>query len=650
MKNSEDEKKFPDLINYRPDIDGIRALAVLSVVIFHFKRDGLENGYLGVDIFFVISGYLITKIISRELKSNSFSIKNFYERRVRRLAPALLCVLAATTIIASIVLLPLDLEGYGRSMLATIFFVANIYFWRDTDYFSRAAEEKPLLHMWSLSVEEQFYLIFPLALLVVHRLSPTWVRYFVLFATVGSLVGYLIANKLGAGNPAFFLLPTRAWELGAGATLAMFGTRGNVGTVRQLAALFGLILIASALAGIDWTPGYSLAPTIPVVAGTLLLIWGGEGKAITSGLLSHPLVVRIGQISYSMYLWHWPIVVFITYFLVRELTWHEAVAAFICLWVVSTFSERYIEAPARARTIPFRAVAKRCAAVAVALVVVGTTLVIANGFPARMPPEAARINAAVGTNYRCPIEDYMTFGGSRACALNLASHDPDDTELVLLGNSHAQMYAPLVEAFLKETGKTGLLVPVNSCAPIENFNISTDCITIMNANIEAVLALPKAKSIIISFDWTEKTLIDASGMPASSNGIEAIIAGVDQTISRFQSAGYRVLLVGPIATPEWDVASILSRSMIFQRPLERPLATPKGDFEGSAKGKILRHYMDRKDIILIQPHRAQCDERECNYLKNGASLFADSNHIAEAALVHFKDEFSSTFKAAGIVK
>ena len=203
------------MTNYRPDIDGLRAVAVLSVIAFHLNPAWLPGGYLGVDIFFVISGYLITNIIWREACEQNFSILRFYERRIRRIMPALLTVLAATSVAALILLLPADLKGFGRSLLATLFFVANIYFWRDTNYFSRTAEDKPLLHMWSLGIEEQFYIVMPFLLAI---LAFRWRRAAVWFVLAIVLLSFglnVFANRIGAQNPAFYLLPTRAWELGA---------------------------------------------------------------------------------------------------------------------------------------------------------------------------------------------------------------------------------------------------------------------------------------------------------------------------------------------------------------------------------------------------------------------------------------------------
>ena len=212
---------------YRPDVDGLRAIAVLSVIAFHFSKTALPGGYFGVDMFFVLSGYLITSIIWREISLGEFSVVRFYDRRIRRIAPALLLVLVATTVGATVLLLPMDLIGYARSLLATVAFVANVYFWRDTDYFSRLADEKPLLHMWSLGVEEQFYVLFPLLLLLVASYARKRVTTWITVTVLASLLFNVLLDRVGGALPAFYLLPARAWELGVGA-LIVFIPGGGV--------------------------------------------------------------------------------------------------------------------------------------------------------------------------------------------------------------------------------------------------------------------------------------------------------------------------------------------------------------------------------------------------------------------------------------
>ncbi|MBV9696007.1 MAG: acyltransferase, partial [Gammaproteobacteria bacterium] len=237
------------VLRYRADVDGLRAVAVLCVVFFHLLPGALPGGYLGVDVFFVLSGYLITAIIFREISSGAFSLRRFYERRLRRIMPALLCLLLLATVLAAVCLLPSDLSAYARSLLATLAFAANIYFWRATDYFAAAAEQKPLLHIWSLGVEEQFYVVFPLLLLLLWRWLPRGLVPAIALLSVTSFAVNLLANRAGATLPAFFLLPTRAWELGVGAMLALAPART---ASRKLAALLSLVGASLLVVGIGF--------------------------------------------------------------------------------------------------------------------------------------------------------------------------------------------------------------------------------------------------------------------------------------------------------------------------------------------------------------------------------------------------------------
>jgi peptidoglycan/LPS O-acetylase OafA/YrhL len=309
------------VIRYRADVDGLRAIAVLSVVSFHILDSLLPGGYFGVDMFFVLSGYLITSIVWTEVTGGSFTLARFYERRLRRIMPALLVVLFFCTLASLALLLPPGLIDYGKSLLATVAFIANVYFWRDTNYFSADAHEKPLLHLWSLGVEEQFYILLPLTLVILARRWPKGA-----LTTIGALTALSLAlNALAlymlADIPAFFLLPTRAWELGLGAFLAMLPASSRPGaTVANVLAVVGALLVVVGL-GHPWRAWGIIPEALPVVVGTALLVAAGEERLpLVNRMLSLRPLVFCGLISYSLYLWHWPILVFSKYYLVRELT------------------------------------------------------------------------------------------------------------------------------------------------------------------------------------------------------------------------------------------------------------------------------------------------------------------------------------------
>jgi peptidoglycan/LPS O-acetylase OafA/YrhL len=632
-------------MRYRPDVDGLRAIAVLSVVMFHFAREWLAGGYLGVDIFFVLSGYLITRIIHKEIVDGHFTMSGFYERRIRRIAPALLFMLAVASAIALFVLLPADLEGYGKGLLATLAFVANIYSWRDTDYFARAAEDKPLLHMWSLGVEEQFYIAFPLILAFVVRRWPRLALPLVAAMTAASFLLNIVALKVGAANPAFYLFPTRAWELGCGAVvaLALPVDPQLPRSSRTQSIASGVALLAIAFALVHPAPVWAFLPdSVLAVVGTAILLQTGNSMSTpVTRLLSLKPLVWVGLISYSLYLWHWPVIVFARYFLVRDLTYSEVLAAFAMMVGIGWVSYRFVEKPFRARGFPVGRLYLLSGGGALVLATVGVILIRLDGLPQRLSSEAATINAAVGTNFRCPVSELVPFGASRACLLNLESRQLRDAELVLLGNSHAQMYAPVVQDILSERGIAGLLVPLNGCLPTVVANVNGDCLSMAEKNFEALGALKKLRTVIVASNWwlDVPALVGNPGERFDNGENRAIIFAYDDLIDKLRAHGLRVVLVGPIAEPGWDVASELSRKRAFGWPELRPLGLPTKQFQ-ERFGGVHEHFVARHDMKFLRPDLVQCDLESCRFIIDGRSLFADSNHLAAAELWRFKDMFA----------
>lgn len=628
------------LIGYRADIDGLRAIAVISVIAFHLSRSVLPGGYLGVDIFFVLSGYLITLILWREAVKGQFSIMRFYERRIRRIMPALLLLLFFATVAAVVLLLPADLIGYGKSVLATLTFVANIYFWRDTDYFSRAAEAKPLLHVWSLGVEEQFYIAFPLLIAVFARFWPRATLPAIAILTLASLAANVLALRIGGASPAFFLLPTRAWELGGGALIALLPRdRAPYGLAAGILGAAGSVAVLVGIASpVQWFGSVPVA--LPAVFGTMLLIFAGQDKQspINRMLAIRPLVF-VGLISYSLYLWHWPVIVFSQYYLVRDLHPGEMVVANVAMTSCAVLSWRYVERPFRSKSIPARSVCTAAGSGAAMLAAVAGALIWSNGLPSRMSGEAAAINAAVGTNYRCPVPNYIRMGQSRACVLNLPSRNPADANVVLLGNSHAQMYAPLWETILTERELAGLLVPANGCLPTVSVNISRSCIGVASSNLAEIGNLSNVETIILGLTWAHDGLVDAAGKKIDNRDGVELARGLDDLIGRLRGFGKNVVLVGPIAYPGWDMPSELSRSLAFGRPLEKPTYLPAEEFQRQY-GAALQHFETRDNIGFARPDKALCDTSRCNYVLEGRSMFADASHIAQAELFRFRSIFA----------
>jgi peptidoglycan/LPS O-acetylase OafA/YrhL len=310
-------------MKHRKEIDGIRALAIISVILFHAGFSTFSGGFFGVDIFFVISGYLITKVISEELENGTFSLFNFYERRVRRIIPALLFVMLCTLPFAWFIMMPQDLKEFSRSLISTPFFLSNFLFYSTSDYFSTSSEFKPLIHTWSLAVEEQYYILFPLFLMLIWKLGKKLLIFSLIIILISS---FLVAKNKSLTNPlfSFYLLQARAFEILIGCIIALFKSyqkdffNNKLFTkiekyktnIEQSLSITGLAMMLYAILFFDKnTQNPTLFALIPTI-GTALVLAFATNKNFTGKFLSHKILVRIGLISYSAYLWHQPLFAF----------------------------------------------------------------------------------------------------------------------------------------------------------------------------------------------------------------------------------------------------------------------------------------------------------------------------------------------------
>lgn len=369
-------------MHYRPEIDGLRAIAVVPVILFHAGFSVFSGGFVGVDIFFVISGYLITTIILGEMRAGKFSLVGFYERRARRILPALYVVMLACIPIAWMLMLPDDLENFGQSLLATTLFANNVLLWITSSYFGLASEFKPLLHTWSLAVEEQFYIVFPVLLLLGWRLGARWLT--VLLTVL--LFASLAAAQWGSQNSpvaAFFLLPTRGWELLVGVLIALYFSIRNHSTkdagetapqasrssLHEAAAWIGLALIAYAIFAFDkQTPFPSLYALVPT-AGAGLIILFATPRTTVGKLLSGKLAVGIGLISYSAYLWHQPLLAFERISSLEEPGGLRTALSVAATFVLAFITWRFVEGPFRNK--------QRVSTAAIAALSIGVGLFVA---------------------------------------------------------------------------------------------------------------------------------------------------------------------------------------------------------------------------------------------------------------------------------
>jgi peptidoglycan/LPS O-acetylase OafA/YrhL len=457
-------------LRYRRDIDGLRAVAVVPVVLFHAGLKPFGGGYIGVDVFFVISGYLITLLIAGEIEQGRFSIVRFYERRVRRILPALFAVVFFGSIAASRLLTPQQYKMFAKSVFATAVFASNVLFWLESSYFDPPAAMKPLLHTWSLAVEEQFYIVFPLFLLIIHR----WLKgqYIVWLAPIAVLsFAASVWGVVHDPTATFYLAPTRAWELALGSLLALDAfPQLRQRLWRELVGLLGLVLIAWGVFAFTYTTPFPGTNALFPAGGAALVIYSGNGCETTIGkVLGLRPLVFIGLISYSLYLWHWPLLVFAQVWNIDELTAGQKGVIVVLSFLLAVLSWRFVELPFRrpagvVRRIPLFGGA---AAAITCFTLFGLFGYFSDGWPSRFPSRVRTIAAA--------IDDWDFPKG-----LSVVANAPDgiyeintksNKATLFFGDSHAMQYSPRVVSLVSknpETYNNIIFAVYSACPPIPN--------------------------------------------------------------------------------------------------------------------------------------------------------------------------------------
>lgn len=568
--------------SYRPDIDGLRAIAVLSVVLYHA---GLRcpGGYVGVDVFFVISGYLITSLILKDLREDRFSLVGFWERRLRRIFPALAATVLITLVAGWFLLLPEHLEKLGKSTVAQALLSANIYFWRTNNYFGGLNEEKPLLHTWSLAVEEQFYLFFPLILVFLFR-RPAFrqPRALVVFLVAGFAASLLAAIWGVKHQPyaTFYLLPTRAWELTCGALVAVLPANAipTSRSLREGASWFGLLAIFLPVCLYnDNTPFPGLA-ALPPCLGTALLIWANSPTASPGAVLparSLPAVVLslrgvtfIGLISYSLYLWHWPVMVFSNYWKTAPFSFLMRCGLVALSLVLAVLSWRCIETPFRSRSICGTRTKIFSFAVASTLVLflLGLGVVLKGGLPGRIAPEAlAIVTAAQKDNqvrYKVINLDNIitTADDVRENTLpHFGSRNPTaPVEVMLWGDSHAGLAIPVFDSLCQQYGIAGRAAIVHSTPPLVNVDYhlklgSRDALAISSAVVDYIKANKIPNTFLIAY-WSEYENV---------GGPNRLKASLLATLRALKATDTKVWVVLDWPDYDNDVVKTLVRRLIF---------------------------------------------------------------------------------------
>ncbi|MGX4770522.1 acyltransferase family protein [Bradyrhizobium guangdongense] len=545
-------------MKYRPEIDGLRTVAVVPVIAFHFGASWISGGYVGVDVFFVISGYLIGSMILDGLRVGDFTFSDFYRRRFKRILPALFAMVLAVSIACSFVLLPTMLYHYGHSLISVLASASNIYFWLTSSYFAPISESKPLLHTWSLAVEEQFYLVLPLFLTVLNRVSAKRIETWIWIIVAGSFaVNVLLVRD--HTTFAFYMLPTRFWELGLGVLIGARRWRWSANqTLCELGAAAGAILIVGSVLLFDRTtvfPGFAAVP--PCLGASLIILSSHYLRTRTSSILSLRPIVFVGKLSYSLYLWHWPLLVLLRQVrLTEELTWYD-VTALVCLtFLLAALSYFLVEQPFRAIKWSFRHVISATLAATAVLGSIAGAFAVTHGMPGRFNPEIARIASYLDYNPRAQFREGKCFISMSTSSLPLEKDcylpaRDGRKNLLLIGDSFAAHLWYGVSASLEEDKV--LQMTASNCRPTVQASpiASMACKEMLKLIFGTIL--PQAESridrLILSARWTETDLPDLA-----------------ETLKWIGERGIATLLVGPPPEYEVPLPQLAAMSLLYENP------------------------------------------------------------------------------------
>ncbi|MCH7822367.1 MAG: acyltransferase [Proteobacteria bacterium] len=655
---------------YRPDIDGLRAIAVLCVIFYHSGIGLFSGGYVGVDVFFVISGFLITTIIVREIGEQRFSLANFYQRRMRRILPAIITVVVFCLVVGIVLFETSDYEDLARSSIANNLFLSNVYFNWQAGYFDAAAELKPLLHTWSLSVEEQYYLLFPLLLLLIARFGGK--RY------LGVLIPILLLSFAACvvgmdvdRTAVFYLLPTRAWELLIGSFLAIAVIRPLQNTVmRNVVAGLGLFLVMySNIAFDDQTsfPGASAA--VPTIGAALIIYTGGSGATVVSRLLSIRPIVFVGLISYSLYLWHWPLLVFAKYYKAVDLTQQEKLFLFAVIFLVSVLSWRFVETPFREKRLlaTRRSIFLASFAVTAVLIAVGLSVLVTGGNPGRHKLEQFANVVGGDTEWErwkaCKEIMEEPDIDKSLCIIGKSGGEPS---FILWGDSHAQSLASAVNLSAARNGVTGVIATRNRCPPLQEIVRPgrLDCHEFNSTILDYISQHGEIDTVILAARWTlsvkgtrykneDGSLVELldirDSLSTRSSGRELLDAGLRRTIRSLKDLGQRVVVVGPIPEIGYRVPSANHIALITGRDVNAMIAPRLDEYldRNEEVLEIITQIQKDAAIEVVRPASILCNESFCRVaLENGVALYRDDHHLSTFGSKHVSIIFDPLFSVA----
>ncbi len=664
-------------MTYRQEIDGLRAIAVMGVILYHLGLKQISAGYAGVDVFFVISGFLIGGIIARQREAGSFSYRDFYARRARRILPALFAVILVSIVVGWFTMMPREYRYFGGAALSTLLFASNIWFFELIDYFNPSALQDPLIHTWSLAVEEQFYMFVPLLFGLLWRFGRKAVFTVFLLLWAASLAAAILTND-DYPMAAFYLIHTRAWELFSGVLAALLFPRLPANP-RLHAALsnLGLVMILGGLAliphNVPWPGGWTIIP----VAGTVLVLLFGQAPSLARMALTLRPVTVIGLISYSAYLWHQPAISFL------EIAGHspagvmQTSALLAAILGVSWLSWRFIEQPFRHKTaMPKAATIATLSLTGLAIAGFAVSAHLTKGYPDRLPPKAKVLMAYIASYY----PGYKKCLAVRGTVANRPMetrciHGADTPPSVALwGDSHAAVLAGPLGQALEPYGISLRELTLSSCQPVPNLvnhgQTRAPVCTEFNTGVLAyLLATPSIQTVVMNSVWenyfqhtdAENWLGElrkdtffsypVTGHPdmPDADRKAAIRAELAKTIRTLRNAGKTVILLQATPRPDFSIPAHYARKIWYGEPVPADAGFPAALFFDKTRDtrEILGDAAREGGAILLDTPRAFCTDGECIVMRNNEPLFTDGNHLSLTGVERVVPPVLEAIKQAG---
>ncbi len=634
------------VLNYRPEINGLRAIAVLAVLLCHAGIAGFSGGYVGVDVFFVISGFLITSLILKDLQAERFSFINFWERRARRILPPAVVVMAATAVAGWFLYLPHDYDLLGQQLAAQSVFGSNFLFKMQEGYFDVSSLTKPLLHTWSLAVEEQFYLVFPVVAYFTWKYRRDKVaRYLWVCAIITFIAAAFIVRN--SPSSAFYLLPFRAWELLMGSLLAVKAPQiALAARTREILSWAGLVLIAVPIVVYNDDTLFPGALALPPCLGTALIILANtSGQTFLGRVLSLRGPVFIGLISYSLYLWHWPVMAFVRYSQLFEFTTLMACACMAGAFVLAILTWHFIEKPVRSRRVlgTTKQVYGASALSLLLLLGLGFTIHATKGMPQRLSDEVSQLAAgALDTNPHrdaCDKPKFERFAHDDICQLNPGKNIAPT--IMVWGDSMADGMATGFYDLAQEHGINGHIATAHGCPPVLGFSQRVykgfDCPG-FNTHVFDLIMQKNIKTVFLIGNWTdhlrpENDNFEYADMdwyePYKPYYSQITMAALRRTADKLEEHGVKVYIVIDPPYVGFDPPRYLAMRALYKMN-NLPDTVPLATYLGGRKSNIdtFMSINAESDLVFIDPQKQMCNDTDCMVHDGHHSLYYNPGHLS----------------------